>query len=659
MKLQQHRQHQIRTFTVSRQRTGQQASLMLRRRRTTSLPLLWVVVVTNAILFHTLLLLALLLSLPVLNIVMVAAQENPCAMEVYAFNDLDSCTGSSNPATARALLVADGQCRSVMSTASVSPTTDELAYNLLPGNYRAECINSTAVRFIESGCIADQCNSTSLLTGATCDRNNEIAASLYSRLVVPEYITYPNRDSSYICTQANGSNTTVSFVIFGNCSSPSCMVPTPAPLAPVAPSSPPTVTTTPPTTPAPILIITPPSTPSSPTAPTTISNAPTNFPNENPTIGPDTTPNGPTTTTTTPPQSPPQSQPQAAAPIQPSVPTKPTGMTPSNDNDNNVTNPSTNENLNSTSSNSNSSTLIAGVASGVALVAVLLAVFLLYRKRQNHRDVNDNYNHKNVVHDDGFGGSHNSHSDPHLRPLYPGVGGGGSQHQYVSTKDDSTAQQYAATTNEIWVDPNADDVSTLGGGTLPNEFVFGQDEPTASVNMDYDYNRNQYRMPDAEERTQSQFTTASNPTTFTNFSKLGLLGQADFAADDDHSFEEQFAELDNDIRSTQKYDTPQQYANNNSNNDNNNGLSNRVKPFEVRAPPGKLGMVVDTPNGGVPVVRAIKADSVLNGSVQVGDRLISVDHVNVTSMSALEVSNLISLKQHQQRLLIFCRLTPP
>ena len=70
-------------------------------------------------------------------------------------------------------------------------------------------------------------------------------------------------------------------------------------------------------------------------------------------------------------------------------------------------------------------------------------------------------------------------------------------------------------------------------------------------------------------------------------------------------------------------------------------------------------MVVDTPNGGVPVVRAIKADSVLNGSVQVGDRLISVDHVNVTSMSALEVSNLISLKQHQQRLLIFCRLTPP
>lgn len=303
------------------------------------------------------------------------------------------------------------------------------------------------------------------------------------------------------------------------------------------------------------------------------------------------------------------------------------------------------------------------MASGVAFVAVLLAVLLLYRKRQNHRKDDDDYHqsHKNVAMvDDGFGGSHNGSTDLHNRPLNPGgmMGGNGNQsHPYASThKDDLTEQQYATTTNEIWVDPNADDVSTLGGGTLPNEFVFGQDEPTASVNMDYDYNRNQYRIPDAEERTQSQFTTASSPTTFTNFSKLGLLGQADFAADDDHSFEEQFADLDNDIRSIQKYDTPQQQQHAGNNNGN---ITNRVKPFEVRAPPGKLGMVVDTPNGGVPVVRAIKADSVLNGSVQVGDRLISVDHVNVTSMSALEVSNLISLKQHQQRLLIFCRLTPP
>jgi C-terminal processing protease CtpA/Prc len=69
-----------------------------------------------------------------------------------------------------------------------------------------------------------------------------------------------------------------------------------------------------------------------------------------------------------------------------------------------------------------------------------------------------------------------------------------------------------------------------------------------------------------------------------------------------------------------------------------------------------LCQVVDTPNGGVPVVRAIKPDSVLTGRVQVGDRLISVDHQDVTSMSALEVSSLISLKQNSPRLLVFVRL---
>mgnify|MGYP003476962043 FL=1 len=83
-----------------------------------------------------------------------------------------------------------------------------------------------------------------------------------------------------------------------------------------------------------------------------------------------------------------------------------------------------------------------------------------------------------------------------------------------------------------------------------------------------------------------------------------------------------------------------------------------MKPFEVKAPPGLLGMVVDTPyGGGVPVVRAIKPDSILTGKVLIGDRLISVDREDVTKMSAFEVSNLISLKQNQQRVLVFVRLS--
>ena len=143
-------------------------------------------------------------------------------------------------------------------------------------------------------------------------------------------------------------------------------------------------------------------------------------------------------------------------------------------------------------------------------------------------------------------------------------------------------------------------------------------------------------MEDIRSRSQTESTA------FTNYSKLGLLGDSVFA--DDMSFEQQFADEEGEPMT----DT----------DDNNNGKNNRrPKPFEVRAPPGMLGMVIDTPNGGVPVVRAIKPDSILTGRVQIGDRLITVDQVDVTSMTALEVSNLISVKSSGQRLLVFVRLT--
>jgi hypothetical protein len=227
----------------------------------------------------------------------------------------------------------------------------------------------------------------------------------------------------------------------------------------------------------------------------------------------------------------------------------------------------------------------------------------------------------------------------------------------LQRQQDSEKNFQRGTTNEIWIDPNADEVSTLDGGTLlPLSFGLAPDEPTASVNLDFDFNRNQYRT-DTEDHTQSHQTAISNPTAFTGFSKLAIQSESEFA--DHRSFEEQFAELDDEALLPQ----PRHWE---------DPMSSRVKPFEVRAPPGKLGMVVkpfevrappgklgmvvDTPNGGVPVVRAIKPDSVLSGSVRMGDRLISVDDINVTKMSALEVSNLISVKQNHQRLLVFCRL---
>lgn len=78
--------------------------------------------------------------------------------------------------------------------------------------------------------------------------------------------------------------------------------------------------------------------------------------------------------------------------------------------------------------------------------------------------------------------------------------------------------------------------------------------------------------------------------------------------------------------------------------------------FEIDAPAGKLGVVIDTPSGGVPVVHAIKETSVLADRVRVGDRLVSVDGSDTTTLSAMQVSKLISAKSdNPSRSLVFIR----
>lgn len=109
-------------------------------------------------------------------------------------------------------------------------------------------------------------------------------------------------------------------------------------------------------------------------------------------------------------------------------------------------------------------------------------------------------------------------------------------------------------------------------------------------------------------------------------SKLGLSQMGESIFSDDTSFEEQFTE-------------PEQHV-----------------PFEITVPAGKLGMVIDTPNGGFPIVHAIKENSILADRVRVGDRLVSVDGQDCTTMTAVQVSKLISLKSEQKsRILVFVR----
>lgn len=210
--------------------------------------------------------------------------------------------------------------------------------------------------------------------------------------------------------------------------------------------------------------------------------------------------------------------------------------------------------------------------------------------------------------------------------------------------DETTKMGYAA---EINVD-RQDDISTLGdpvyGGHVGGMFIDEmeqRDEYTASVGPDYDYSKHflgasgsgsmgtaalSNALHSQSGNTRDRFASEG---TSSIFFKPGLVPTDSNALDDydDVSFEEQY----------------------------NPAARRGQDRFEVQVPPGKLGMVIDTPNNGVPVVHAIKQESILCDRVHVGDRLISVDGEDVTSMTAVQVSKLISLKSDQQRLLVFLR----
>ena len=81
--------------------------------------------------------------------------------------------------------------------------------------------------------------------------------------------------------------------------------------------------------------------------------------------------------------------------------------------------------------------------------------------------------------------------------------------------------------------------------------------------------------------------------------------------------------------------------------------------LNIFAPPGKLGVVIDTPDDGAPVVHAVKETSVVVDKVKVGDKLLAVDDEDVRTLTAIKVSKLISRKSaNPSRKLTILRITP-
>lgn len=192
-------------------------------------------------------------------------------------------------------------------------------------------------------------------------------------------------------------------------------------------------------------------------------------------------------------------------------------------------------------------------------------------------------------------------------------------------------------------DSAEEDMSTLGGYTATNnnklamsardeqQSVF--EDPTASVDIPFDYERNEYNA------TGRSTVGASTTTDFSNASALQRLGGLLWQADDENSFEQQFQESSIPQRGGRRR---RQWAS-----------------LEVQVPPGMVGMVVDNtdnPNE-PPVVRALRPDSVLSQKVKIGDRLLSVNGRDVTKVPATQVSKMIAANKLQQnRTLVFARL---
>lgn len=64
--------------------------------------------------------------------------------------------------------------------------------------------------------------------------------------------------------------------------------------------------------------------------------------------------------------------------------------------------------------------------------------------------------------------------------------------------------------------------------------------------------------------------------------------------------------------------------------------------YIVYGPAGRLGIVLDNPDDNGPVVYVIKENSPLMDLMEVGDRLVAVDEVDVRRMTPTKASKLIS-----------------
>jgi len=174
-----------------------------------------------------------------------------------------------------------------------------------------------------------------------------------------------------------------------------------------------------------------------------------------------------------------------------------------------------------------------------------------------------------------------------------------------------------------------DEVSTLAGPqTGPPTYG---DQSVAT--MDYDYSK-AYGGAGDTSVSSAGGTFGSNTQNITLPANAAATGAALGALD-----------MDDNASYDAQYDEPR--------------ANTKDEVMHIFAPPGKLGVVIDTPDDGAPVVHAVKDSSVIADRIIVGDKLVAVDDEDVRSMTAIKVSKMISRKgANPSRKLTIIRTAP-
>jgi len=174
----------------------------------------------------------------------------------------------------------------------------------------------------------------------------------------------------------------------------------------------------------------------------------------------------------------------------------------------------------------------------------------------------------------------------------------------------------------------ADEVSTLAGPSIPGNSPMYGDRSIGTV--DYDYSK---AYEDRDHSVSYAGGTLGSDTQDYSFpANAGATGAALGPYDDDGSFGDHFGK---------------------------SKVKVQEEVLHIFAPPGKLGVVIDTPDDGAPVVHAVKETSVVVDKVKVGDKLLAVDDEDVRTLTAIKVSKLISRKSaNPSRKLTILRITP-